>query len=135
MAPLACRRRDGPLYGHCLASRGAPSAPGEGFPPRALILTVLGAYVRQFDSWISIAALIELMAALRVSEQGVRSAVSRLKRRGILVPERRNGAAGYSLSADGIRMLNEGDARIVRRRPRASADDRWAIVVFSVPDS
>ncbi|HVW17290.1 MAG TPA: PaaX family transcriptional regulator C-terminal domain-containing protein [Solirubrobacteraceae bacterium] len=110
-------------------------ANGNGFPPRALLLTVLGAYVRRLDEWISIAGLIRLMDELGVDEQSVRSAVSRFKRRGIVVPERRGGAAGYRMSESGHRLLEEGDARIYGRPRAALLDDGWVLAVFSVPDS
>ena len=103
--------------------------------PRSLILTVLGAYIRRLDGWISIAALIRLMDELGVDEQSVRSAVSRLKRRGIVVPERRDGVAGYTMSVDGRRLLEAGDARIYGRPRAARLEDGWVVAVFSVPDS
>ena len=103
--------------------------------PRSLILTVLGAYIRRLDGWISIAALIRLMAELGVDEQSVRSAVSRLKRRGVVVPDRRSGVAGYSMSAAGLRLFEAGDARIYGRPRAARLEDGWVVAVFSVPDS
>jgi phenylacetic acid degradation operon negative regulatory protein len=103
--------------------------------PRSLILTVLGAYIRRLDGWIPIAALIRLMDELGVDEQSVRSAVSRLKRRGIVVPERRAGVAGYTVSAEGLRLFEAGDARIYGRPRAARLEDGWLVAVFSVPDT
>jgi phenylacetic acid degradation operon negative regulatory protein len=103
--------------------------------PRSLILTVLGAYIRRLDDWISIAVLIRLMDELGVDEQSVRSAVSRLKRRGVVVPERRDGVAGYTMSAEGLRLLEAGDVRIYGRPQAARLEDGWVVAVFSVPDS
>ena len=37
-------------------------------PPRALIVTLLGLYVREFGGWISVSALIRLMAAAGVDD-------------------------------------------------------------------
>lgn len=110
--------------------RGAPAV-----PLRSLILTVLGAYIRRLDGWISIAALIRLMGELGVDEQSVRSAVSRLKRRGIVLPERRDGTAGYTMSAEGLRLFEAGDARIYGRPRAARLEDGWVVAVFSVPDA
>lgn len=101
--------------------------------PRALIVTLYGAYARDLGDWVSVAALIRLMAELDIDENAVRSAVSRLKRRGMLVAEQRAGTAGYSLSADARVMLAEGDKRIFRRRP-ATVEDGWVLAVFSVPE-
>jgi len=102
-------------------------------PPRALIVTVLGLYVREFGGWISVSALIRLMAAAGVDEQAVRSSLSRLKRRGIVEAERRGGVAGYALSEYARQVLEVGDRRIFAEREEHTHD--WAVVVFSVPES
>ncbi len=101
--------------------------------PRALIVTIYGLYARDAAGWFSISALIKLMAELGVDEPAVRSAISRLKIRGLLESRRVNGAAGYGLSAGGQKILADGDRRIFRR-PSASADDGWLLAVFSVPE-
>ena len=96
-------------------------------------MTIYGLYARDTDGWFSIAALIKLMAELGVEEPAVRSAISRLKLRGLLESGRAGGAAGYGLSAGGRKILADGDRRIFRR-PRASIDDGWLLAVFSVPE-
>jgi phenylacetic acid degradation operon negative regulatory protein len=101
---------------------------------RHLIVTVYGLYARLDGGWLSVAVLIRLLADLGVDESAVRSAISRLKRRGIVQSRRHEGAAGYQLSADALAILREGDARIFRRR-RATLADGWVIAVFSVPES
>jgi phenylacetic acid degradation operon negative regulatory protein len=102
--------------------------------PRALIVTVYGLYARDAGGWMSIASLIRLMAELGVDEPAVRSSISRLKRRGLLNAETVVGVAGYGLSPRAREILAEGDRRIFER-PRATADDGWVLVVFSVPES
>jgi phenylacetic acid degradation operon negative regulatory protein len=102
--------------------------------PRHLIVTVYGLYARSDGGWLSVAALIRLLSDLRVDEPAVRSAISRLKRRGILQSRRVGGAAGYQLSAEALAILREGDARIFRRR-RATLADGWLLAVFSVPET
>jgi phenylacetic acid degradation operon negative regulatory protein len=102
--------------------------------PRHLIVTVYGLYARSGGGWLSVAALIRLLAELAVDEPAVRSAISRLKRRGILEARRQDGSAGYQLSAEAQAILREGDARIFRRR-RAALADGWLLAVFSVPEA
>jgi phenylacetic acid degradation operon negative regulatory protein len=102
--------------------------------PRQLIITVYGLYARREGGWLSVAALIRLLADLGVDEPAVRSAISRLKRRGILAPRRHGGSAGYQLSAEALAILREGDARIFRRS-RACLADGWLLAVFSVPET
>jgi phenylacetic acid degradation operon negative regulatory protein len=101
---------------------------------RHLIVTVYGLYARSDGGWLSVAALIRLLADLGVDEPAVRSAISRLKRRGILEAGRQEGSAGYQLSAEALAILQEGDARIFRRR-RAVLADGWLLAVFSVPEA
>ena len=101
---------------------------------RHLIITVYGLYARHDGGWLSVATLIRLLADLGIDEPAVRSAISRLKRRGILQSRRYGGAAGYQLSAEALAILREGDARIFRRH-RATSADGWVLAVFSVPES
>ena len=101
---------------------------------RHLIITVYGLYARHDGGWLSVATLIRLLADLGIDEPAVRSAISRLKRRGILQARRHDGAAGYQLSAEALAILREGDARIFRRG-RATPADGWVLAVFSVPES
>ena len=102
--------------------------------PRHLIVTIYGLYARSDGGWLSVAALIRLLAELGVDEPAVRSAISRLKRRGILEARRQEGSAGYQLSAEALAILREGDARIFRQR-RAALADGWLLAVFSVPEA
>lgn len=104
-----------------------------GQPPRALILTVYGSYARAVGGWLSVAHLVRLMAALEVQEPGVRAAVSRLKRRGILQARRVRGAPGYSLTPEANQILAAGDLRIFSRRASSPAGG-WVLAVFSVPE-
>jgi phenylacetic acid degradation operon negative regulatory protein len=101
---------------------------------RHLIVTVYGLYARRDGGWLSVATLIRLLADLGVDEPAVRSAISRLKRRGILLPRRHDGSAGYQLSAGALAILREGDARIFRPG-RATPADGWLLAVFSVPET
>jgi phenylacetic acid degradation operon negative regulatory protein len=105
-----------------------------GAQPRHLIVTVYGLYARAAGGWISVAALIGLLADLGTDEAAVRSAVSRLKRRKILHASRREGVAGYQLSQTALAILAEGDHRIFRRE-RGRLADGWLLAVFSVPEA
>ncbi|MGI5230860.1 PaaX family transcriptional regulator [Actinoallomurus sp. CA-142502] len=102
--------------------------------PRAFIVTIYGLYARDVGGWISVSALIQLMGRLQVDAPSVRSAISRLKRRGLLEARKVDGSAGYSLSRQARGILDEGDRRIFGRR-RAELADGWLLAVFSVPES
>lgn len=108
--------------------------------PRSLIVTFYGAYGRGgpgfdgIDGPVPVAALIRLLGVLGVDPPSVRSAVSRLKRRGLLVADRTaSGAAAYGLSGAAHQLLEDGDRRIYGR-PAARLSDGWVLAVFSVPE-
>jgi phenylacetic acid degradation operon negative regulatory protein len=105
--------------------------------PRSLLMTFFGAFVRDLGGWVAVADLIGLMGGVDLDEQAVRSAVSRLKRRGVAVAERRGGVAGYRLTADALAMLEAGDARIFARPapPPPGTGPEWLLVSFSIPES
>ncbi|MCW5252906.1 PaaX family transcriptional regulator C-terminal domain-containing protein [Streptomyces sp. SHP 1-2] len=102
--------------------------------PRSLIVTLYGAYGRFVPGPVPVAELIRLLAAVGVDAPSVRSSVSRLKRRGLLLPARTAaGAAGYELSAEAVQLLDDGDRRIYADAP--PGDEGWVLAVFSVPES
>jgi phenylacetic acid degradation operon negative regulatory protein len=103
--------------------------------PRSLIVTLYGAYGRFMPGPVPVAELIRLLAAVGVDAPSVRSSVSRLKRRGLLVPARTaQGAAGYELSPEARQLLDDGDRRVYTAAP-APHDEGWVLAVFSVPES
>jgi len=97
-------------------------------------VTIYGLYARAAGGWLSVASLIRLMAEFGADEPAVRSAISRLKQRGVVEPRREGGAAGYALSGRGREILAEGDRRIFAR-PRADLAGGWLLAAFSVPES
>lgn len=101
--------------------------------PRSLLMTFFGAFLRRLGGWIAVADLVALMGDLDLDEQAVRSAVSRLKRRGVVASERRGGAAGYRLTTRGLAILEAGDTRIFGRLDGGAGRD-WLLVVFSIPE-
>ncbi|MEW2117138.1 PaaX family transcriptional regulator C-terminal domain-containing protein [Streptomyces sp. NPDC005474] len=102
--------------------------------PSSLINTIYGAYLRRLGGWISVADLIVLMGELGVEAQAVRSAISRLKKRGIVEPERRC-ATGYRLNPAVEAVFAEGDVRIFGSLEPSNLTDGWVIAVFSVPET
>jgi phenylacetic acid degradation operon negative regulatory protein len=114
--------------------RSAPAGGPRDQRPRALIVTLYGLYAREAGGWLSVSSVIRLLAHCQADEPAVRSAIFRLKRRGLLEPARVDGVAGYGLSAEARAILDEGDRRIFAGR-RATAGDGWLLAVFSVPES
>src|ERR1700739_1076956 len=113
MSRLYCRgRRGGSWYREPVTTVAETNGPGGDATARSarlrnLIVTIYGLYARSDGGWLSVAALIRLLADLGVEESAVRSAISRLKRRGILQSRRYGGSAGYQLSAEALAILRE----------------------------
>ncbi|WP_255450499.1 PaaX family transcriptional regulator C-terminal domain-containing protein [Skermania sp. ID1734] len=118
------------LYAASASAEGAATAN----QPRRLIVTVYGLYARETENWLSVSSVVRLLRQLGVDEPAVRSSISRLKRRGTLVSENRDGVAGYALSESALRTIREGDRRIFHMT-RATSDDGWLLAVFSIPET
>ncbi|MEP9383790.1 PaaX family transcriptional regulator [Nocardioides sp. KR10-350] len=100
----------------------------------SLLRTVVGSTVRAHGGWMSAAAFVALMETVEVPAGRTRTTLTRLKARGLLVPEARDGRAGYALSEGALRMLARGDRRI--HHPRFMGEhDHWCLVSFSVPET
>lgn len=114
----------------------ADAAPDVAPTPRHqhLIVTVYGLYARHQDGTFAIADLVQLLGDLGVESAGVRSSVSRLKKRGVLVSVKRGNSAAYKLSPGLEDVFNAGDERIFAPR-RADKDDAWLLASFSVPET
>jgi phenylacetic acid degradation operon negative regulatory protein len=108
--------------------------PGSKGRPKSLILDLYGAYIRRLGGWMAVSNLITLMGQLGVDEQAVRSAVSRMTRRQLLVQESAGGVRGYRLSEAALRVVEEGDRRIFSTIQPARLDQGWIVVAFSVPE-
>ncbi len=112
--------------------RAEPPAPCR---PKSLILDVYGQFARHgLGTWISTSNLVALLGDLGFDEQSVRSAVSRMKRGGLLVTQRRGGRAGYALSEEARWIVEEGIRRIFRAVQPADLAEGWALAVFTVPE-
>lgn len=101
--------------------------------PQSLIITIFGAFSRSVGGWLPVSVLLTLMGEVGIEDAAVRSALSRFKRRGILVSERRGNTAGYALSESAWRTFDIGDARVLERR-EPPADTGWVLAAFSIPE-
>ncbi len=99
----------------------------------SLLRTVVGLYLRDAGGWMPTRALLELMAALGVPAPQTRTALSRVKQRGVLAAVTRGGRPGFALADGAVPMLERGDRRIDRPRSMGPGDD-WCVIVFSVPE-
>lgn len=99
----------------------------------SLLRTVLGAPVRSVGGRITSSALVALMTELGIPADRTRTAVSRLKAKGVVAAAPHAGVPGYAITADAAAMFARGDRRIFE--PRHMADgEAWCLVSFSVPE-
>lgn len=99
----------------------------------SLLRTVVGLYLRDLGGVVAVADLVELLGALDVPSVGARGAISRVKAKGLLVPETVGGRAAYRLAPEAGRMLERGDRRIFAYRQQGD-DDAWCLVSYSLPE-
>jgi len=104
------------------------------FGPRAAMLTLYGDYVLPRGGQIGIGSLVTLLSNFGLSEQAIRSAVSRMCRSGLLKAKRGNRKSYYSLTDEGHSLLTEGAQRIFQRKT-SHWDGNWSIVSYSIPES
>ena len=100
----------------------------------SLVRTVVGAYLRQVGGSIAAADLVALLGEVGVGGSSARSAVSRVKSRGLLDAAVVGGRPGYRLAPGAARMLERGDRRIFTYRPQGE-DDPWCLVSYTVPEA
>jgi phenylacetic acid degradation operon negative regulatory protein len=97
------------------------------------MLTLYGDYVLHRGGEIGIGSLVRLLGNFGLSEQAIRSAVSRMCRSGLLTAKRTNRKSFYSLTGEGHNLLTEGAQRIFRRKD-SPWDGNWNIVTYSIPE-
>jgi phenylacetic acid degradation operon negative regulatory protein len=98
-----------------------------------LVFTLYGDYIRHRGGEAWTGSLIELLGFLGMSEQAVRSALSRMSRKGWLEGRRVGNKSFYSITPKSIRLLEEGAQRIFQ--PRADEwDGRWCVLTYSIPE-
>lgn len=99
----------------------------------SLLRSIVGLYLRAVGGWMSAADLTELMQQLGVAPARTRTAIVRLKSKGLLSPRSRAATSGYELGAGAAAMLERGDRRIFTPTQMTSTDP-WCLVSFSLPE-
>lgn len=102
--------------------------------PRSMIFTLYGDYIRHRGGEIWIGSLIKLLSYFGLSEQAVRSALSRMSQQGWLMFRKVGNKSYYALTPAGQELIEEGAKRIFQRRT-GSWDGRWLMVVYSIPEA
>jgi phenylacetic acid degradation operon negative regulatory protein len=101
--------------------------------PRAAMLTLYGDYVLKRGGEIGIGSLVRLLGNFGLSEQAIRSAVSRMCQAGLLKVRQEGRRSYYSLTENGHSLLTTGTQRIFVRKNN-QWDRSWNIVTYSIPE-
>jgi phenylacetic acid degradation operon negative regulatory protein len=99
-----------------------------------LIFTLYGDYIRHRDGEAWTGSLIELLGLFGLSEQAVRSTLSRMSQKGWLESRRIGRYSFYSQTPRFLELLEEGARRIFQPR-RDPWDGRWHLLIYTIPES
>lgn len=107
----------------------------DGIRPQSLLFTLFGDYIYARGERITIRTLIKLLALFGVSEQAVRTTVSRMTQRGWLAAERSGNTSHYIFTDKAQRLIQEGRERIFEA-PRAAEEwnQHWHLVTYFIPE-
>src|ERR671925_660134 len=101
-----------------------------------MIITLYGDYLRHVGGSIQIGTLVQLLSNFGVSNQAIRSAVSRMKRNGMLRVERKGSRSLYSMTAKSAKTIEEGAVRIFQFPSHGKTwDGEWHLITYSIPES
>jgi phenylacetic acid degradation operon negative regulatory protein len=103
------------------------------YHPQQVVLTLYGDYILHLGGEIGIDTLIKLLANFDLSQQAVRSAISRMSRKGLIKMRRVGRRSYYSLTSKGRTLLTEGATRIFKRKTN-KWEGSWSIVTYSIPE-
>ena len=101
--------------------------------PNTIVFALFAQYVLPRGGEVWLGSLIQAMAALGIGEAAARSAVLRLKRKGILASQRLGRRTFYWMASAGMQQLNIGGFRFSLPSEKAW-DGTWTIVVYSIPE-
>jgi len=96
----------------------------------SLLRTFIGLYLRRLGGAIASSALVQLAGDLGIPAPRARTAITRLKQRGLLL----SGDSGYALNPAALRMLERGDERIFTVRTMHVGDE-WMLVSATIPET
>jgi phenylacetic acid degradation operon negative regulatory protein len=103
--------------------------------PQDLVFTLFGEYLLHRAGPVPVGSLISLLDPFGLTEGAIRTALSRMVRRGWLVSVRRGKRGQYALSARGRRLLESGEARIFHPRWDEPWGGQWYVLAYSIPES
>ncbi|WP_320669773.1 PaaX family transcriptional regulator [Patulibacter defluvii] len=103
--------------------------------PQDLILTILGAHLRDPRATVWSGGAVELLTELGFSTEAARAALARLVTRGLLARHKQGRLAFYALTTRAEELLSDGDRRIFSFGRTTPASEAWTIVWHAMPES
>jgi phenylacetic acid degradation operon negative regulatory protein len=98
-----------------------------------MLFTLYGDYIMHRGGEVWVGSLIKIAAEFGLSQQAVRSALSRMSQKGWLKTRRVGNRPYYAPTARTRRLLEEGERRIFGRRS-VPWDGLWRLLVYSIPE-
>ena len=115
---------------------GAAGASSPRLRPQSLMLTYLGDYVLGRDIAVFSGSFIDTFARLGVGEHAVRSTLTRMVGRGLLMRHRSGRRMHFGLTPRSEEILHDEKDRVWRRGVLDTDwDGRWTVLTFSMPES
>ena len=102
--------------------------------PRDLLFTLFGEFLLERAQPIWVGSLLELLEPFGLSEGAVRTALSRMSKRGWLSARRSGRRSFYRLTPRARTLLEEGQERIYRPPPATTWDGTWLLLAYSIPE-
>ncbi|WP_367127787.1 PaaX family transcriptional regulator C-terminal domain-containing protein [Saccharothrix sp. HUAS TT1] len=104
--------------------------------PQSLMLSFLGIHVLNRGIAVFSGSVIDVFARIGVSEEAVRSTLSRMVKRDLLARHRNGRRVYFGLTPRSTAVLEGGEHRIWRRGAvNADWDGTWTLIGFSLPES
>ncbi|MEV2272727.1 PaaX family transcriptional regulator [Nonomuraea africana] len=104
--------------------------------PQSLMFSFLGIYVLGRDTAVYSGSVIDVFARLGLSEEAVRSTLTRMVKRGLLVRRRQGRKMYFGLTEHAAEVLEDGRRRVWETGAvNHDWDGTWTLVGFSLPDS
>ena len=101
--------------------------------PQSMMFTLFGDYIMHRGGEVWVGSLIKIAAEFGLSQQAVRSALSRMSQKGWLKARRVGSRPYYGPTPRTRRLLEEGERRIFVRRSDPW-DGVWRLLVYSIPE-
>ena len=101
--------------------------------PKDLVFTLFGEYLLARAESVWVGSLIALLTPFGLTDGCIRTALSRMARKGWLSGERMGKKAFYTLTPMGRELLEEGQRRIYHPAWSSEWDGSWLLLAYSIP--